>query len=53
MHGLDDVAARDAARQAAIEALGWTVVRFTNDQALGEPWRLDDAIREQARALGL
>ncbi|MFN7533916.1 MAG: endonuclease domain-containing protein [Brevundimonas sp.] len=53
VHGLDDVAARDAARQAEIEALGWTVVRFTNDQALGEPWRIDDAIREQAKALGL
>jgi very-short-patch-repair endonuclease len=53
VHGLASVAARDAERQAEIERLGWTVIRFTNDQALAEPWRIDDAIRAHAKALGL
>ena len=53
VHGRDDVVLRDRLRQQAIEALGWTVVRFTNDQALAEPERIDAAIREQAKALGL
>ena len=53
VHDRDDVALRDHYRQAEIEALGWTVVRFTNAVALGEPWRIDDAIRDRARLLGL
>ncbi|WP_082385202.1 endonuclease domain-containing protein [Brevundimonas sp. AAP58] len=53
VHGRDDVVLRGALRQTEIEALGWTVVRFTNDTALGEPWRIDDAIRDRARVLGL
>jgi very-short-patch-repair endonuclease len=53
VHDRDDVILRDHLRQTEIEALGWTVVRFTNEIALGEPWRIDDAIREQARAAGL
>ncbi|WP_396594394.1 endonuclease domain-containing protein [Brevundimonas sp. R86498] len=53
VHQRDDVILRDHLRQTEIEALGWTVVRFTNAVALGEPWRIDDAIREQARAVGL
>ncbi|MDZ4362609.1 endonuclease domain-containing protein [Brevundimonas sp.] len=38
VHGRDDVMMNDHLRQQEIEALGWTVVRFTNEQALGEPW---------------
>ena len=53
VHDRDDVILRDHLRQTEIEALGWTVVRFTNEIALGEPWRIDDAIREQARAVEL
>jgi len=53
VHGRDDVVLRDHLRQTEIEALGWTVVRFTNDTALGEPWRIDDAIRDRARVLRL
>ncbi len=53
VHGRDDVVLRDHLRQTEIEALGWTVVRFTNDMALGEPWRIDDAIRDRARVLGV
>jgi len=44
---------RDHLRQTETRALGWTGVRFTNDTALGEPWRIDDAIRDRARVLGL
>ena len=53
VHDRDDVVLRDQLRQTEIEALGWTVVRFSNDVALGEPWRIDDAIRDRARVLGL
>ncbi len=49
----DDVRVRDHWRQTEIEALGWTVVRFSNETALGEPWRIDEAIRDRARELGL
>jgi len=41
-HGRDEVVLIDHLRQAAIEALGWTLVRFTNEQALDEPWRIED-----------
>ncbi len=53
VHGRDDVVLNDHLRQQAIEALGWTVVRFTNEQALAEPERISEAIRAQAKALGL
>ena len=53
VHELDEVKRRDAARQAALEGLGWTVVRFSNDEALSEPERMVEAIRQQARALNL
>ena len=53
VHDRDDVMARDHHRQTGIEALGWTVVRFTNEIALSEPWRIDDAIRDRARVVGL
>jgi len=29
------------------------VIRFTNDVALTEPWRIDEAILDRARVLGL
>ena len=53
VHERDDVVLRDHLRQTEIEALGWTVVRFTNEAALREPWRIDEAIRDRARLLGL
>ena len=53
VHGRDEVILNDHLRQQEIEALGWTVVRFTNEQALREPERISDAIRTQAKALGL
>ena len=53
VHEREEVAMRDHLRQTDIEARGWTVLRFSNDTALAEPWRIDDAIRERARAMGL
>jgi very-short-patch-repair endonuclease len=53
VHALEAVADRDAVRQAALEAMGWTVIRFDNTTALAEPGRIDDAVRAHARALGL
>ena len=52
VHDGDEAVLADHLRQVEIEALGWTVVRFTNDAVLAEPWRLDEAIRAQARAVG-
>jgi very-short-patch-repair endonuclease len=51
VHSRDDVLLNDGYRQQAIEALGWTVLRFTNDQALFQPDLIDEAIREHARSL--
>ena len=48
VHELDEVKERDRLRQAALEALGWTVLRFTNDEALLEPERLVEAVRRHA-----
>ena len=51
VHGLADVALKDVRRQAVIEGLGWTVLRFTNDEVLLEVERLSEAVRGHARAL--
>ena len=51
VHRLDDVAVRDLERQQALEALGWTVIRVTNDQVYEEPERLIEAVRGHARRL--
>lgn len=51
VHQIDDVVIRDHLRQADLEDLGWTVLRFTNDQALAEPARIAVAIREHARLI--
>lgn len=49
VHERDEVVLNDHYRQMDIEALGWTVVRFTNVEALGEPHRILDAVRDHAR----
>lgn len=51
VHELEEVKKRDEQRQAALDALGWTVLRFTNDEALLEAERLVEAVRRHARAL--
>lgn len=43
VHERDEVVLNDHYRQQAIEALGWTVIRFTNAEALTEPARIDAA----------
>ena len=53
VHERDAVVLNDHYRHQAIEALGWIVIRFTNAEALTEPWRIDAAIRERAKTLGL
>ena len=53
VHDLDERVVEDHIRQQAIEAAGWTVVRFSNAVALTEPWRIDEALRERAKVLGM
>lgn len=48
VHDQDDVVARDHLRQTELEALGWTVLRFTNTQVLSEPELIAAAIRAHA-----
>jgi very-short-patch-repair endonuclease len=52
VHLLDEVIERDRRRQKALEALGWRVMRFTNEQVLHAPERLTDAVRRHADGLG-
>ncbi|MGX1744862.1 MULTISPECIES: endonuclease domain-containing protein [unclassified Brevundimonas] len=51
VHRLDEVAARDLERQRVLEALGWTVIRVTNDQAYEAPERLIEAVKTHVRRL--
>ena len=51
VHAREDVALNDAERQHVLEGLGWTVMRFTNDQALSQPDQILDAIRRHAATL--
>ncbi|WP_341019762.1 endonuclease domain-containing protein [Brevundimonas diminuta] len=51
VHRLDEVAARDIERQQVLEALGWTVIRVTNDQAYAAPELLIEAVQSHARRL--
>lgn len=53
VHERDDVMLRDHFRQVELENLGWTVLRFTNEEAISQPERIIAAIRKHARELGL
>ena len=53
VHDRDDVVLRDHLRQTELEALGWTVLRFRNEEVLTRPERVTAAIRDHARGLGL
>jgi very-short-patch-repair endonuclease len=53
VHALDHVRDKDERRQVEIEALGWTVLRFTNDEVLMEPWKLAEAVRRHAASIGV
>jgi very-short-patch-repair endonuclease len=50
VHRERDVFVRDARRQNALVAAGWTVLRFTSADVLGRP---EDVISQVRRALGL
>ncbi|WP_333592551.1 endonuclease domain-containing protein [Brevundimonas sp.] len=52
VHTREDVALSDIERQQALEALGWTMLRFTNDQALSQPELITDAIRRHSASIG-
>ena len=53
IHRLDEVILRDHLRQAELETMGWTVLRFTNEEVLGHPERLILAVRSHAAGLGI
>ena len=53
IHTRDDVILNDHYRQQMIEELGWTVLRFTNQQVLDYPDVLISAIRRHAKCLDL
>jgi very-short-patch-repair endonuclease len=53
IHQRDDVVLNDHLRQVELETLGWTVFRFTNEEALTQPDRILTAIRDHAKELGL
>ncbi|MNT10458.1 hypothetical protein D3C72_1452890 [compost metagenome] len=51
VHQLDEVMERDRQRQQALEALGWTVIRMSNDQIFSAPEDLIEAVNQHARRL--
>jgi very-short-patch-repair endonuclease len=53
IHDRDDVILGDHLRQVELESLGWTVLRFSNEEVLTRPNRVTEAIRKHARELGL
>ena len=53
IHDRDDVILRDHLRQVELETIGWTVLRFSNEEALSNPERIIAAIRKHARELGV
>jgi very-short-patch-repair endonuclease len=53
VHDRHDVVANDRLRQTALEDLGWTVLRFSNDVALGGSDQIVQAIRKHAAELDL
>jgi very-short-patch-repair endonuclease len=53
VHERDDVVLRDHLRQTELESLGWSVLRFRNEEVLTQPERVIEEIRKHARELGL
>jgi very-short-patch-repair endonuclease len=51
VHDRDEVVLNDHFRQVRLEQLGWTVVRFKNEEALSKPDRVAQAIRDHARLI--
>ncbi|MFN3932696.1 MAG: endonuclease domain-containing protein [Brevundimonas sp.] len=53
VHRLDEVILRDHWRRTELEGLGWTVLRFANNEVTERPDRILAAIRSHAAALNL
>lgn len=53
VHDRDDIILRDHLRQEELEQLGWTVLRFTNDEALGRPELIAATVRDHASRVGI
>ena len=53
IHARDDVVLNDHLRQTELEALGWTLLRFSNEQALAQPELLANAIRDHVHAIDI
>lgn len=53
VHDLDEVILRDHFRQAELEVLGWTVIRFTNAEVLDHPELMIIAVRSHAAGLNI
>ncbi|MNH48475.1 hypothetical protein D3C73_00240 [compost metagenome] len=51
VHDRDEAVTSDHLRQTDLEALGWTVLRFSNAQALSEPEAITAAVRAHARLI--
>ena len=51
VHDRDEVVLNDHFRQVGLEQLGWAVVRFKNEEALSQPDRIAEAIRDHARLI--
>ena len=51
VHERDDVVLNDHLRQVELERLGWTVVRFKNEDAIAQPERITQAVRVHARLI--
>lgn len=52
IHDEDEQQLNDYHRQREIEALGWSVLRFSNEQVLGSLPHILDAIRAHAKLAG-
>lgn len=51
VHRLDKVILRDHLRQTELESLGWTVLRFADNEVFEHPDRILTAIRSHAAGL--
>ncbi|MBC6982037.1 endonuclease domain-containing protein [Caulobacter sp. 17J80-11] len=52
VHDRDEAVTYDHLRQQEIEAAGWHVLRFRNDDVFGEPHKVVDEILRGARSAG-
>jgi len=53
IHARDDIALNDHLRQTELETLGWSLLRFSNEQALAQPELIANAIRDHVRTIDI